>query len=160
MIFETDTNNLAIWLGAVWQTINMGAWTAFTPVWTAAGTAPSIGNGVLAGRYVRIGRTIMGTMRFAPGSTTTFGTSDWKFSLPVAPSFATSNWATLGVAKAYAGGNSLNGLVRLYSGQSNLHVVYPATWPGGTETPVNSVSPWTWVNGNDMDLNFMYEAAS
>lgn len=160
MIFETDTNNLAIWLGSVWQTINMGAWTAFTPVWTAAGTAPNIGNGVLAGRYVRIGRTIMGTMRFAPGSTTTFGTSDWKFSLPVAPSFATSNWATLGVAKAYAGGNSLNGLVRLYSGQSNLHVVYPATWPGGTETPVNSVSPWTWVNGNDMDLNFMYEAAS
>lgn len=59
-----------------------GDWIAYTPAWTASGTAPAIGNGTLTGGYRRIGQQVDFWLEFTAGTTTTFGTGTWRFSLP------------------------------------------------------------------------------
>ena len=34
------------------------AWTPYTPVWSATSTNPTIGNGSITGRYLKVGRTV------------------------------------------------------------------------------------------------------
>jgi len=108
-IFETDTFNSQIWDGTAWRNIQTGPWTAYTPTWTASGTAPARGNGTLQGSYSKTGRTVHVRIALYAGSTTTFGTGDYKFSLPFAanvsgvPANALS-WA--GAITVFNGGNS------------------------------------------------------
>lgn len=52
--------------------------------WTSSGTAPAIGNGVRTGRYVQVGKRVTFQWKILFGSTTTFGTGVYGFSLPVA----------------------------------------------------------------------------
>ncbi|MEU0831304.1 hypothetical protein [Streptomyces sp. NPDC005969] len=59
-----------------------GAWTTYTPTWTAATTNPSIGNGTLTGRYMKVGRTVTVSLLLIPGSTTTLGSGVYLFGLP------------------------------------------------------------------------------
>ena len=58
-------------------------WISFTPVWTTTGTAPVIGNGALIGRYMLHGNLCFIRVRLFCGSTTTFGTGAFQFSLPL-----------------------------------------------------------------------------
>jgi hypothetical protein len=67
-----------------------GDWIAYTPSWTSSGTSPAIGNGTLTGGYRRIGQQIDFWMELTAGSTTTFGTGSWRFSLPI--NATTSQW--------------------------------------------------------------------
>lgn len=60
-----------------------GSWHTYTPTWTTSGTSPSLGNGTLTGRYMKIGRTVHVVVEFTAGSTTTFGTGTWSFTLPL-----------------------------------------------------------------------------
>ena len=60
------------------------AWTDYTPTWTSSGVAPVLNNGTLAGRYVKVGRKATAQIGLTIGSTTTVGTGNWTFSLPVA----------------------------------------------------------------------------
>lgn len=66
------------------MTAMTGAWTSYTPTWTASAGAVAIGNGSLAGAYRRIGKTVDFRMLWVAGSTTTFGTAGahWSFGLP------------------------------------------------------------------------------
>jgi hypothetical protein len=57
-------------------------WTSYTPVWGSTGTAPAIGNGTLSGLYLQVGKTVHVIIHFKAGSTTTFGTGVYNFSLP------------------------------------------------------------------------------
>jgi len=70
-----------------------GDWIAFTPTWTAVGTAPAIGNGTLTGGYRRIGQQVNFWIEFTAGSTTTFGTGAWRFTLPQVAYTAEWNYA-------------------------------------------------------------------
>lgn len=57
-------------------------WDTYTPAWTAS-VNPAIGNGTITGQYKRIGNFVVVDAGFVAGTTTTFGTSQWFFSLPV-----------------------------------------------------------------------------
>jgi len=61
-----------------------GAWTSYTVTWTSSGTAPAKGNGTMVGYYSKIGRQVTVKIEFNSGSTTTFGTGYYSFSLPFA----------------------------------------------------------------------------
>jgi hypothetical protein len=61
---------------------SMGAWTSFTPTWTTSGTAPTLGNGTLVSRYMKIGRLVHWIGALTIGTTTNPGTGIWSFSLP------------------------------------------------------------------------------
>ncbi|WP_030333835.1 hypothetical protein [Streptomyces sp. NRRL B-1381] len=64
------------------------AWTAYTPAWTSSGTAPSLGNGNVSGRYMKFGRTVHVVITLTWGSTTTPGSGNLSFSLPAAAASA------------------------------------------------------------------------
>jgi hypothetical protein len=57
-------------------------WTAYTPTWSSTGTAPTLGNGVVSGRYKKRGKVIHFTINFGIGSTSTIGSGQYFFSLP------------------------------------------------------------------------------
>lgn len=57
---------------------------SYTPVWTSSGTAPAIGNGSVSGSFCRVGNLVQFAMVITFGSTSTFGTGEYYFSLPVA----------------------------------------------------------------------------
>lgn len=57
--------------------------TAYTPTFATSGTAPALGNGTLTGTYTREGGRISFTIELTVGSTTTFGTGELRFGVPV-----------------------------------------------------------------------------
>lgn len=54
---------------------------AYTPVWRAITTDPVIGNGSISGFYTRMGTQINTVIDVTMGSTTTYGTGTWYFTL-------------------------------------------------------------------------------
>ena len=60
-----------------------GDWISYTPAWTASTTNPVIGNGELTGGYRRIGDNAEFWVKLVAGSTTTFGSGDYRISLPI-----------------------------------------------------------------------------
>ena len=56
---------------------------SYSVAWTAeTGTAPSVGNGSLVGKYRRVGTMVLVNIRMVIGSTTVQGTGTWNFSPP------------------------------------------------------------------------------
>ena len=58
---------------------------AYTPVWAASGTQPAIGNGSLLGYFSISGRVMIISISQTMGSSTTYGTGTYSWSLPVSP---------------------------------------------------------------------------
>lgn len=84
-IFETDTDKEYIYSGSAWVEVGrLGAWTAYTPTWTATGTPPTLGNGTISGRYRRSGRLIVFEAELVIGSTSSGGTGSYTLVAPVA----------------------------------------------------------------------------
>lgn len=88
-----------------------GAWTAYTPAFTASTSNPSVGNGSLTGRYNRLGKMVFFTIRLTIGSTTTRGVGTWRFSLPTVPAAPTlySAYVSTNGNGVYAGVGASNG---------------------------------------------------
>ncbi len=59
-------------------------WDSYTVVWTCSTTPPAVGNGSLTGRYRRVPDSDLMVVegRLVVGSTTTFGSGYFIFSLP------------------------------------------------------------------------------
>jgi len=60
------------------------AWTSYTPTWTGSVTNPTIGNGTLTGRNLRMGKSLLFRVVMAAGTTTTVGSGTYAFALPAA----------------------------------------------------------------------------
>jgi hypothetical protein len=79
-VLYTDATWLV--LGSTSGSSNPNApWTSYVPDW-AATTAPSIGNGSVAGAYKLVGSTMFVRITVSIGSTTTLGTGSYSFGLP------------------------------------------------------------------------------
>lgn len=59
-----------------------GARTSYTPTWGSTGTAPAVGNGTIDGEYRKVGRELDFAIYLVMGSTTTYGTGAYTFTLP------------------------------------------------------------------------------
>lgn len=129
-----------------------GSYTAYTPTWTASGTAPAKGNGTITGRYLQIGKLIHVTIAFAAGSTTTFGTGTWSFTLPV----TASSTINTGTAIAFdLSATAIYGAFTRWATTTTLNFYTPAQ-PGGVYGPT---IPFTWANGDTFTCDLVYEAA-
>lgn len=60
----------------------LGTATAYTPIWTASTSNPTLGNGTLQGRYIQIGKLVVVFISFVFGSTSSFGVGNHFLSLP------------------------------------------------------------------------------
>lgn len=141
------------------------AWTTFTPTWTCATTAPAIGNGTLTGRYIKVGRLVICHYKFVAGSTTTFGTGNWMFSLPF--DNATTNYPTNhhAVGTAYLedlATSGYDGFLRIVSTYQNKIWIncFNATGTYYGDSGCTNTVPFTWASGDYIMMEFMYEASS
>lgn len=131
---------------------NAGTWQAFTPTWTAATTNPSIGNGTLVGRYVKIGKTVICSISLTMGSTTTYGSGNWSLSLPCAVknSYSLGQWASYGAGAVYHTGHSF-----LYP---NMSDIVSFVQNAGVNY-LNATTPHTWATGSELHFFATYETA-
>jgi hypothetical protein len=80
-------------------------WATYTPVWGSTGTAPAIGNGGLVGWYKLVGKTCTALWELTIGTTTTFGTGTYTWTVPFTaktPAGTTSTLNYLGSARGHA----------------------------------------------------------
>lgn len=140
-----------------WTNIQ-SAWSTYTPLWGSSPTAPVLGNGTIAGRYRRIGKTILFSITLTMGSTTTFGgANQWLLGLPITPLLDKMRFANVqfydssvpaywpGAALWTFGGNAIG----LYT---------PNTTAGTSERVVNSTTPFTWATSDIITVNGSYES--
>lgn len=135
--------------------VTIPAWDTYTPSWTATGTAPAIGNGALTGKYFQRGKFVVVSLKMTIGSTTTFGTGAYRWSMPVS-ALATGS-AALGTGYMHdASASSLWTCVAIIATGTTVYAAITATGGG---YPVGQLIPFTWANTDDFNLTFQYEAA-
>lgn len=80
---------------ARWRIVSVepGEAISYTPAWTSNGAAPAIGNGSIAGAYIQRGREVWFRFQFSLGGTSTVGTGNYRFSLPLTSSAALSQFS-------------------------------------------------------------------
>lgn len=145
----TDTDTVA------WA----GDYTAYVPVWAASGTAVSLGNGTVAGRYIQIGKHVHFMLKFAVGSTTTFGTGTYTFTLPVSADLTFQGGPIGSVySQDVSAGNFAQSLPILATA-TTFNLQHIATWPTGTQIIYAPTLPWTWATGDLILAYGIYEAA-
>jgi hypothetical protein len=159
IVADAHRNNYTAIQTNVNQTLGVlgGVWTAYTPVWTTTGTAPALGNGQLFGKFFQFGKYVTAHMIFVAGTTTTFGTGEYRFSLPV--------------TAGGVGGSSAIGSGYVFDASANqiwtVVAVLPATTfvsayftaPALTNFVVNAAGPFTWATTDSLQLSVTYEAA-
>lgn len=137
------------------------SWTSFVPTWSTTGTAPTLGNGSLAGEHCLIGDRCEAVINMICGSTTTYGTGQFRWLLPYpAATLANANFHWTGSAIATdAAAAYYAGTARIQSGSQYVMGVSPGSATGGTVAEWNSTRPFTWGNGDYLGLQISYRIA-
>lgn len=118
--------------------------TALTPVWASTGTAPSLGNGVIVGGAHRIGGMLYITISVNFGSSTTFGTGTYQFSLP-SPFNMNAVRDGMGIAIGYKNGTAFAvGATIMLAGTNVIQII---THAGGNYW--SNAIPYTWAATTD-----------
>jgi len=135
----------------------LDTWTTYTPTWTAATTNPSLGNGSITGRYMKVGRTVTVSIMLTIGSTTTLGTGAYLIGVPVPAAAAVVS--SLGAARLSAADTWL-GHMFLASGASAANVTFPATATNTRGANMSGTVPETLAAGHILRVSLTYQAAS
>lgn len=121
---------------------------AYTPTWVSSGTQPAIGNGLLTGRYVKIGSLQYIGIILIAGSTTSFGTGAYRFSLPFS-----MNW-TYAVGMAFV----VDQGTRYYTGIATpVSTTQVAVVTEGNAI-LGATSPFTMANTDEMKISMITDA--
>jgi len=154
MIYNADVASAA---GIVQSKLALADWAAYTPAWASFGTQPALSNGTLTGRYVRLGDTVYGQVFFSAGSSTTFGTSWWTFSLPTAAQDSLSMQGS-----GYAENNGVTGYVVTArgTGSGDFLLVWGRNAGGGVTEYYSVNVPFAWATGDFFNVSFTYEWAA
>jgi len=126
--------------------------TAFTPTWASAGTQPALGNGTLTGQYERRGKRVTATLQLVAGTTTTFGTGAWSFSLP----FAGGANHYIGQARLADSSTGVNqiAMTLLTSSGSTVSLISE-----GSNVSVDLNTPFVWATGDSATITITYLTA-
>lgn len=158
MIYETDTDALAVYTGTAWQ--YRGYYQTFTPTIAAASTGWSVGNGTATGEFTRIDDFVVGRASVVFGSTSTFGAADLDIDLPVNGANTSGQTLGIGMVSDNSTGTGFQFAVNRSSQTFRFNLINVAFTYGQTQTIINT-RPMTW-NGSDADSvnwTFFYEAA-
>jgi hypothetical protein len=134
-----------------------GSWTAYTPTWTSTGTAPALGNGTLIGRYMKIGRTVICHINLTSGSTTTYGTGSYSFSLPATSANA---GASLVSSVQFLGTARWGGECVISANATTTSPFLSTSSTDARLTGMTATVPETLASGAQVRMTFSYEAAS
>lgn len=133
-------------------------WTDYTPVWASTGTAVSLGNGTLTGRYKLVGKKCTAIFEQVMGSTTTFGSGTYSWTMPftaASPVGASANWSYLGSARGH-GAAWYAGTVGVLKGGNTARIYSHAA---ATEWSPTEPTTWTAVNTRYLSGQVTFEIA-
>ncbi|MGW1609404.1 hypothetical protein ACWCQZ_08400 [Streptomyces sp. NPDC002285] len=133
------------------------AWTAYTPTWTSSGTAPAIGNGTLLGRYMKFGRTVICHINMTTGSTSTYGTGNYSWSLPVQ---AANAGASLVGSAHLLGTDRWVGEIVISPNATTTSPFFNISTTNTRVDFMTNTRPETIAAGAQVRLTFVYESAS
>lgn len=136
-----------------WRSMcSAGAYQSYTPAWTSTGSAPSLGNGTITGQYRYAAGLIIAELRLVMGSTTTFGTGVYLFSLPVTGSANAAN---------FSGGSwhALDTGTQEYGGATKLETTTTIRAVMSAGGSVGQTSPFTWASTDAFRAQVIYEPA-
>jgi hypothetical protein len=145
---STKFDNITAFMNAM-----TGAWSTYTPAWTATSTQPVLNNGTLTGSYIRIGKFVTVRIVLTPGTTSTFGTGSYRLSLPYAP--VVGSHLTAICFDSSAGSIGWAGVARLFANSAtgdNMRIVVLDGTAG-----VSNLIPFTWATGDQLQLCGTYE---
>jgi hypothetical protein len=138
-----------------------GIWRTYTPTWTATTSNPSVGNGILEGAYALVGGLCHVRGHLAMGSTTTYGSGEFRFALPfTAKTLGHSDFHFCGSADTIDRAAAWHeGVARIASGGSHVMILSSTTASGGTPGEWNATRPFTWANLDVLSWFVTYEPA-
>ncbi|MGH3659016.1 MAG: hypothetical protein ACRDUA_20375, partial [Micromonosporaceae bacterium] len=154
--WRTDLNALELWDGSgTWKEMaRTQTWATYVPTWTAVTTNPTLGNGVLQGRWMRSGSTVRVQVYLRMGSTTTYGSGFWRFALPSAVTHRTIP----GTAMAHAVGTAMfrdNSATNHQDGGCLIDTTGSLALI--KDDTVRNTFPWTWAVGDELLAQIEYE---
>lgn len=124
------------------------AWTSYTPTlggWT-------LGNGTLVGKWMSANKLVMGRIEYTVGSTDT-KSGTLTFATPVTPNLI--NGATCGRAGLFDTSAANRAFRHVFWG-SAANAFFATSEADVRITPT---TPWTWATGDQVFIDFEYEAA-
>jgi hypothetical protein len=130
------------------------SWISYAVSWTSqSNPQPVLGDGALTGFYKVIGKTAFLRVKLNWGTTTSGGTGDWRFSLPV--NAASADGVQFPCSMLDNGFNWYTGIVNgTYSGLVDRSSILTTTSPSGAAT---ANIPFTWGNLDSLQFNGSYE---
>lgn len=131
------------------------AYTSYVPVWTGASTNPVPGNGTITGGYDRFGKLIRFRLQITMGSTTTYGTGQWRVTLPATP--VSGRWLFL--VDLYDSGTGVRTGTARWNVAGYLDIYAPDTTAGAIDRAVTGTVPQTWATSDALFISGSYEAA-
>ncbi|MFJ7963123.1 hypothetical protein [Streptomyces sp. NPDC096324] len=131
-------------------------WVPYNVAWTAATTNPSVVNGTITGRYSLFGKTCHVSIRLVTGSSTTYGTGNYLFSVP----FTSANDIVeyQGSARLTAGSTYI-GQVLLSANSSSMNATFPTSATPATAANMSPTAPATLASGHILRLGLTYQIA-
>lgn len=127
--------------------------------WSPTLVNMTLGNGTTVARYQIAGGIVTGYFNFNIGTTSAVGTSP-TVDLPVtASSSYEGNIASIGTSIIRAGGTAYPGWVQIGSTTTMRPVVLATAAAIGTLSSLTATSPGTFASGDDIYMQFTYEAA-
>lgn len=135
------------------------SWTTYTPTWTNV----TIGNAVVAARYIQVGKTVIVRLDVVLGNTSATS-GDITFSLPVtsvALPGAGGGVISLGTWRAFDASATTvyNGDISWNSTTTALLRFYTTGGTYSTQFINTGAAPTTWVTSDEWGGLFIYEAA-
>lgn len=125
------------------------SWETYPVIWQSDGVAPSLGNGTLYGRKLVSGKTRCNIIKMVAGSTTTFGTGIYQWSLSDTPrdQYYTGSMYIQDAGTAHLAAISI---------VTNVGTLQGITVAAG---PVTATAPMTWAVNDIMTTVVWYEVA-
>ena len=129
--------------------IGYPTWFAYTPTWGGYTTNPVLNNGTLVGKVKVDGSTMTVKFELFCGASTTYGTGNYYFTLPVNPANSRQD---VGSSWFLNGGTARIG-VSIYNFQGASGVEFVSS----TNSSVGNTSPATWASGDRLNAFFAYQ---
>ena len=139
---------------------DLGKWQSYTVSWTASTTNPAIGNGTLTGRYIVIGKLCTYVLGMIMGSTTTYGSGNWAFSLPInAVNIAGINFYGFAHLRD-TGVATYERIVQIQPNDSvsKINLFFDPT-QGSNLYNISATVPFTWGENDVLGIQITYEVA-
>jgi hypothetical protein len=135
------------------KVIGSGPGIAYTPTWTASVSAPSVGDGTLLGRFIRMMNLCFLNIDLTIGASTGRGSGAWNFALPAGCDALSGVQQTIPLAITTPSGGGMSGHAILLGGTSTLNLYIG----GATSTKITNSNPSSLPAGSRLSITGFYE---